>query len=307
MRYFWILLFCAVIAPLLALIVWQRTMLHRWAATAVRLWAANGEWRTPIVFYGKVVDGKGSPVPNAMVELSCNDISASGTSNFHRTSDSNGLFSISRIRGKLLVVTVTKDGYYASRAGGLAFYYAGLNVNFKPNSAKPEVFHLRKIGAAEPLIHVQAPLGGGKSFRMDTSGLPVDISIASGKAVELGHGDLRVECWTKHFSGNWKYDWRCRITVVGGGLLGYTNEFPFEAPLDGYTPCDEINMPVSLGQDWGNAAQRSYFLHLANGNYGRVHLEIVPSGDHFFEIESYLNPSGSRNLEFDPNKTLETN
>src|SRR5579862_2612085 len=170
MRYFWILLFCAVIAPPLALIVWQRTMLPRWAAFAVSLWATNGEWRTPIVFYGKVVDGQGLPVPNAVVELSCNDLSASGTSNYRRHSDTNGLFSISRIKGKLLVVTVTKDGYYTSRADNTAFYYAGQNVNFTPNSAKPEIFHLKQIGIAEPLIHIQAPMGGGKGFRIDKNG-----------------------------------------------------------------------------------------------------------------------------------------
>src|SRR6266481_8469900 len=78
------------------------------------LWSAKSEWRTPIEFYGKVVDEGEAPVPNAQIDFSCNDVSATGTSNYRRTSDGNGLFSISRIRGKLLVVKVVKDGYYTS-------------------------------------------------------------------------------------------------------------------------------------------------------------------------------------------------
>jgi hypothetical protein len=306
MRYFWILLFSAVIAPLLALIVWQRTTIHRWAATALSLSAAHGEWRTPIVFYGKVIDGQGSPVPNAAIELSCNDFSASGTSNYHRNSDSNGLFSISRIKGKLLVITVTKDGYYTSRADNNAFYYAGQNVNFIPNSAKPELFHLRQIGMAEPLIHIQSPLGGGKDFRINKNGDPVEVSLTSGQKVKPGRGDLRVECWTEEPKNGWKFDWRCRITVINGGIQQYTNEFPFLAPVSGYAATDEIKMPVSLGEQWGLGAKRNYFLVLSNGNYARMTFEMIAHGDHFFEMESLLNPSGSRNLEFDGNKVIQS-
>ena len=279
--------------------------LGRLASLPVRWWSATGEWRTPIQFYGKVVDESGTPVPNAAIEFSCNDFSWSGTSNYRRTSDRNGLFSISRISGKLLVVHVAKDGYYTSRADNDSFYYAGQNVNFTPNKMIPEVFHLRRIGVADPLIHIQAPLGGGKSCRIDINGLPVEISLTSGQVTAPGKGDLRVECWVEQNTGTWKFDWRCRITIVNGGLQGYTEEFPFQAPSGGYAPFDEINMPLSLGDKWGDRAKRSYFLHLANGNYGRMNFEIIPGGDHFFDLESYVNPSGSRNLEFDPNKIVQ--
>lgn len=301
MRYFAISVAC-----LLALIVmlWG-TGFGGLVSLPVRWWSATGEWRTPIQFYGKVVDENGSPVPDATVDLSCNDFSFSGTSNYRRTSDSNGMFSISRIRGKLLVVNIAKNGFYTSRADNDAFYYAGQNVNFTPNRVKPELFHLRRIGAADPLIRIQSPLGGGRGFTINTDGLPLELSLISGAAVAPGQGDLRVECWTKQYSGNWKFDWRCRITVVGGGLQQYKDEFPFQAPLEGYSSFDEINMPLSLGEQWGDRAKRNYFLHLANGNYGRMNFEIIPAGDHFFLLDSYVNPSGARNLEFDPNKIVQ--
>jgi hypothetical protein len=275
-------------------------------AIAMPWWSSTSEWRTPIKFYGKVLDEKGSPVPNARIELSCNDLSLAGTSTYHRNSDSNGLFSIAKIRGKLLVVNVAKDGFYTSRADNDAFYYAGQNVNFIANSAKPEVFHLRHAGVAEPLLHIQSPLGGGRGFTIDTNGLPLELSLTSGAVAAPGQGDLRVECWTKHYAGNWKFDWRCRIAVVHGGLQPAKDEFPFQAPLEGYAPSEEIDMPVSLKEDWSNGAKRSYFVRLANGNYARLNFEIIPSGDHFILLDSYLNPSGSRNLEFDPNKIVPT-
>jgi hypothetical protein len=274
-----------------------------WMAYHFQSW--NSEWRTPIAFYGKVVDEKGMAVSNVSVDFSCNDVSATGTSTYQVKSDTNGLFSIRHIKGKLLVVAVGKDGYYASRADNNSFYYAGQNVNYVPNPAKPESFHLRKIGLAEPLIHIQAPMGGGKGSRIEKNGSPVELSLVSGKVVPPGQGDLRVECWTQEPKGSWKFDWRCRITVVNGGIQQYTNEFPFQAPVDGYTATDEIKMPVSLREAWGTSAKRSYFLALANGNYGRMTFEMVAGGDHFFQIESFLNPSRSRNLEFDPNKAIQ--
>src|SRR5579859_6589500 len=73
------------------------------------LWSATSEWRTPIAFYGKVVDEKGMAVPDVTVDFSCNDVSATGTSTYHTKSDANGQFSISHIKGKLLVVKATKD------------------------------------------------------------------------------------------------------------------------------------------------------------------------------------------------------
>jgi hypothetical protein len=274
-----------------------------WMAYHFQSW--NDEWRTPIAFYGKVVDEKGIAVSNVAVDFSCNDVSVTGTSTYRSKSGANGLFSIKRIKGKLLVVAISKDGYYTSRADNDSFYYAGQNVNFVPNPAKPELFHLRKIGLCEPLIHVEASMGGKKDFRIKRDGTPVEVSLTSGKVVAQGAGDLRVECWTDDEGHKGKhYDWRCRISVPRGGMLPYTNEFPFQAPSEGYVDSDEINMPASLDNGWGSNAKRNYFLKLANGNYARLTFEMIAGGDHFFEVESFVNPSGSRNLEFDPNKAI---
>ena len=88
--------------------------------------------------------------------------------------------------------------------------------------------------------------------------------------------------------------------MPNGGILQSSNELDFEAPLDGYQPEDEIDMPANREADWGDSAKRRCFLKLAAGNYARISFEMIAGGDHFFEVESFLNPSGSRNLEYDP-------
>jgi len=260
------------------------------------------EWRTPIEFYGKVVDENTNPVANADVHFVWTDLSLKGNSDKGTTSDGNGLFSLHNETGKHLMVQVSKQGYYSYQPFGAAFFYAGENQNFAPDAANPITFRLKKKGVAEPLVHVQLPMGGPKGFRIGKDGTTVEISLTNGKAVPPGQGDLRVQCWTDNqgkASGE-RYDWKCQISVPSGGLLQSTNELDFQAPLDGYQTVDTIDMRADLETDWSSHASRNYFLKLANGNYARMNFEMVAGGDHFFQLESFLNPSSSRSLEFDP-------
>jgi hypothetical protein len=260
------------------------------------------QWRTPIEFYGKVVDENTNPVANASVNFVWTDLSPKGNSEKDTASDQDGLFSLSNTNGKNLIVQVSKEGYYPYQRFGAAFNYAGENQNFVPDAANPVTFRLRKKGVAEPLVHVQSPMGGPKGFRIAKDGTTDEISLTTGKAVPAGQGDLRVQCWTDNdgkASGE-KYDWKCQISVPGGGILQSTNELDFQAPQYGYQTADVIDMPARLETDWSSHANRNYFLKLANGTYARISFEMVAGGDHFFQLESFLNPSGSRSLEFDP-------
>ncbi len=260
------------------------------------------QWRTPIEFYGKVVDENTNPVANASVHFVWTDLSENGTAEKDTVSDQGGLFSLSNTNGKNLIVQVSKEGYYAFQPFGAAFNYAGENHNFVPHAADPVIFRLKTKGVAEPLVHVQSPMGGPKSFRIPKDGAAVDVSLTTGKVVPEGQGDLRVQCWTDNGgkqSGE-HYDWKCQIAVPGGGILQSTNELDYLGPMYGYQAADLIDMPARLGTDWSSHASRNYFLKLANGNYARISFGIVAGGDHFFQLESFLNRSGSRNLEFDP-------
>jgi hypothetical protein len=119
---------------------------------------------------------------------------------------------------------------------------------------------------------------------------------------------LQVQSWTQNQNippgSNQHYDWRCVITVPGGGIQPRTgDEFDFTAPEDGYQPSDNITMSAT-DPKWTDSQSREYFLQLANGEYARISFTMAAGGDHFFRITSYLNPtSGHRNLEYNPNQT----
>jgi hypothetical protein len=76
-------------------------------------------------------------------------------------------------------------------------------------------------------------------------------------------------------------------------------EFNFLAPEEGYSQSDEIDMPRSLDRKWSGDAGRKYYLSLPGGKYARMEFAMIARGDHFCIVESFLNPSGSRNLEYD--------
>jgi hypothetical protein len=253
-------------------------------------------WRTPIDFYGKVVDESSNTIAGADVHFVWTDLSPTGNSEKQATSDSDGLFSLRGVSGLNLIVTVSKQGYHAYQPFGAAFNYAGEAQNFTPDAANPIVFRLKKKGVAERLIRFT------KGFDVSRNGTPVEVSLTSAQSVPSGQGDLRVECWTadQGRKPGQDYDWKCRITVPGGGLSQRTDNLDFGAPLDGYTPSDEIDMPATLGNQWTMDVKRNYFLRLASGKYARVSFEMIAGGEHFFRLESFLNPSGSTNLEYDP-------
>jgi hypothetical protein len=251
------------------------------------------EWRTPIEFYGKVVDENTNPVVDAEIEFDCNDTSPKGTSFYHSQSDLNGLFSIRDIQGKIMGVKVTKKGYYASRKDNNNFEYGDQYSHFVPKAGEPVIFHLRKRTEGEPLVHFH------KSYRVPRDGTPIEIDLETGLQTSSGRNALRVECWTQDAgkkSGE-KYDWKCRISIVEGQLQLYKDEFPFTAPELAYVGGDEIDMTVKQDVRWESDVERHYFIKTADGKYGRIVFGMVAGGDHFCVVDSYFNPTGSRNLE----------
>lgn len=256
------------------------------------------EWRVPLNFYGKVVDENGTPVANADVIFGWNNLYGSPEKKVKTRDD--GTFSLEREQGKVLMVKASKDGYYASKANPPYFFYSGETVNFKPDPMNPVIYHLRKKGVADQLIVVK------RNLRVSREGVPLRLDLEEGQTQAVGDAVLQVECWTKDLgkrSGE-HYDWLCRISIIGGGLIESTNEFDFLAPESGYKENYEIQMFESQTTGWKNDVEKRLIYKLPNGMYGRMTFAMIAAGDHFCMIESYLNPSGSRNLEFDPHKAI---
>src|SRR4051812_42251660 len=65
-------------------------------------------FNSPISFFGKVQDQDAAPIDGANVEFGAVDKFWESGSNYHATSDANGLFSINGIKGAGLTVAVSK-------------------------------------------------------------------------------------------------------------------------------------------------------------------------------------------------------
>ena len=257
---------------------------------------AQSRWRTPIEFYGKVVDEETNAVAGAEVHFSYTDLSPTGNSEKQTTSDGNGVFELRDAAGMNLIVTVSKQGYYAYEPFK-AFNYAGRNESIVPDQANPVVFRMRKKGVTEPLIRFRKP------FDVPKDGSPIWVDLATGNLATSSHTGFQVECWTRDAGKKpgEHFDWKCRVSVVGGGIQRSIDQFPFLAPTSGYLTTDEIDMTVKPDQPWQQDVERRYFIQTLDGKFGRMTFKMIAHGEHFCLIESYFNPSGSRNLEFDAN------
>jgi hypothetical protein len=254
------------------------------------------DWRTPIEFYGRVVDENTNPVAGAQVGFGCNDISKTGTSNYETTSDDKGGFSIKGIKGKLLSVNITKEGYYSSKQDNGYYTYAGDNINFVPDQSNPIVFHLRKKGVGEPLVLTDFPVGIGQIAQLHHDGTPVELNLLNGTQAPAGSGQLKLELW-RDISDIKKqpFDWKLQLSMFGGGLIPTDDEFAFQAPESGYQPSLVIDMPAT-NQPWMGEVRSKYYIQLPDGKYGRIDFYLLPYNG-VFTLHSAINPDGSRNLE----------
>jgi hypothetical protein len=251
-------------------------------------------WQGSIEFYGKVVDENSNAVAGAnasfhWVEMPTTD----GNRSTNTKSDTEGLFSLHGQRGLSLGVSVSKEGYYSSRSDNDTFVYGSIGGGqVSPDPVNPAIFHLRKKGVTAPLVMLK------RNYGIPRDGTPFAIDLVTGHSTTGENGNLVVRCWTddQGKQSGQKYDWRCLITVPGGGIEPTDEEFAFQAPKNGYALTNEISMPADC-TNWTSQVDLKFFYRLADGRYGRMTFSIIAGGQHFCMIDSVLNPTGSRNLE----------
>ena len=263
---------------------------------------------TPIGFYGIVIDQNGSPVPGAKITYSIrNEFSLSDPKQVDaEPSDKDGRFSISGKHGASIFVNAAHPGYYRTDAAKRTFTYyqipSQITHDKPPTPNDPAVFRLFKKGDAEPLVRSRSG-----SIAIPFDGSPTDLGFRNGHVKKISSGDVRVECsavLSESSSSNAPFSWKCKISVPGGGLILRSDQWSFIAPEDGYVQADTIDMSKSDDPHWSDSASRNYFVRLQDGKYARCTIDIIPNGSHYVVLESYYNPSGSRNLEYDPAKQI---
>ncbi len=255
---------------------------------------------TPIDFYGIVLDQHDQPVSAAQVVFSIvsafdfvNPKQQTGT-----VSGPDGRFSIGDKQGASIYVKVSHPDYlFSPSAQQSSSFYQNPNAVKKeqlPTKDHPAVFRLIKKGATEPLLRIKQVLRN-----VPKSGQAMRVGLTGQNA-----SDLAIQVWTSPrpagAANNAPFDWKMRIEVPGGGLVAYEDAYQFEAPEDGYMPSVEFAMPVGgIEGKWRDRLEETFFVKLANGSYARMRFEMIAGGNHFAVVESYYNPSGSRNLEYD--------
>jgi hypothetical protein len=181
------------------------------------------DWQRPIEFYGKVIDENTNPIAGAHVNFRWMETpNDEGSRITNVESDTEGLFSLQDQRGPSLSVSVSKEGYYVSHKDQTGFSY--LHGDFSPVEWEPVIFHLHKIGHGESLVELK------RNYRIPRDGTPVSINLTTGATATSESGDFVVQCWTQDAgkrSGE-KYDWRCVVSVPGGGAVMNNEEFAFQ-------------------------------------------------------------------------------
>ena len=261
-------------------------------------------WQAPIEFYGKVVDENSNAVVGAQVSFHWMEIPANdGSRSSNVESGSDGLFSLRGAVGPSLTVSVSKEGYYTSRSTPDGFHYSLENDTFHADPQNPVIFSLRKKGVPEPLIHIAGiGLRTMRDFLLAADGRPTEVSLRDGRLAPVGQGDLKVEFRAGEPIAPSEISWWCQVSVAGGGLMETSEEFPFLAPEYGYQEFDQWSIAST---NWTESLDKQYYVKLRDGNFGRVKLRVIGVPQRaYFRMESFLNPSGSRNLEFDQKEQI---
>lgn len=269
------------------------------------------EWRTPIEFFGKVIDEQNRPVVGAEIEISWNGTSekygGDGVGHKTITSAANGLFEIKEIEGKGMTVRVHKDGYYSRGTwNGGSFEYAGFWAKefIEPDRSKPVIFQLVKRPLAEPTYRI------GSRIFLEPPALETHLDLLSPTAQSTAPADLHVRITRPPGASYEKpFDWSVTIEGRNGAeIVETTDEFMLQAPADGYQP----KLVRDYKNPTGNARQkvRFYVRSKSRKLYAAVDFEMAAyrrmngSEPASIVISATVNPNDSPNVEYDPEKNI---
>ncbi len=262
----------------------------------------------PVALHGRVVDQANQPLDGVVVRLELRvGYMRTPTEGHTRwdivelTTNPNGLFTLAnRKAGHVNVVGLEKSGYEPSSKNPKIFGFAASNLpRHVPDPQKPVVFRMYKLLGAEPMIFVR-----------QTGGIPCDgtstnFDAFTGLRTSSNH-NFKVT-FTRvplHPTKGQRYDNTLKLEIIGGGILATDDEFTYLAPEEGYEPSVTIERKAG-DPAWDRYITRCFYFKTKEGYYGRMKVELAT----FFEppptqfgYESWINPSGSRVLEYDPLK-----
>jgi hypothetical protein len=276
----------------------------------------------PIEFYGRALDQFGQPVVGADVVGSViyNNGVTSGLTKAFTTTDTQGHFQFVKLEGQDIGIGISKEGYeYHQKNSSFSYsYFEADHKRHIPDPKTPVIFPLWKKQGAEALVHYE------KTWRFPIIRGPIRINLITGdidgKVADLVVSIVRVPLQMRY--GERGFAWNASVDVLGGGLIrAGRRDYYNLAPESGYVPRFEYAQDAQSVRDaqagkikwtWVDGVSNDFFVSSRNGkNFARVTLRIRPNVDHkegdneaLVAAEVWLNPTGSRNLEFDPLKVV---
>lgn len=255
------------------------------------------DWKRPIAFYGKVLDESAVPVPGAYVHFSWTDTSPKGQSQSDTRSDTNGLFVLRGVTGRLLSVGVSKPGYYTSKRGKTSFDYSpnfSVDVHH-PDPSNPVVFRLRQKGPGTALITSQYGMSPELEITVPLNGTRVLVDLLERKAGSGGQLEIS-QTKPEYLQAKEGEAWAFQVAIPSGGFVEQNDEFSFEAPETGYQPV--VAFQFNKGEtNWARALKKSYYVTFGQPpRYGWLAVETA-IGWGGARLQYAINPDGTRYLE----------
>ena len=254
----------------------------------------------PIKFYGRVADENGNVVAGASVGfVIAHYWKPEGTEDKNAFSDERGLFSLKDVSGFGLSVSVGKQGWHTIKSKSQnSFSYSEIHGSqpFRPDQNNPIIFYLHKKGEGVDLITSQYGIRPDFVISTPKDGTPVQVDLLQRK-IE-GSGPLKIQSWLEIDSNTGRAKtWQLKLRLSDGGFIAEHDEFPFEAPENGYETELSFPIPDANGNIQFGVSQKKYYIAFGiPRRYG--HLEISASDQTGEVMLQYsINPDGTRNLE----------
>lgn len=273
-------------------------------AVPLALFAQLDEFHTtgnmPIDFYGRAVDQHGVPLAGVKVKVEILRVEQTSPTQgdvkldqVDLESGEDGRFSILNAKGHSVhVLSVTKKGYEAS-PGPIATYgyYPG---QARRDPDKPIVFKMWKKQGAQPLTHF------AWHHLMPCDGTPSIVPLTG----TPGEGNVQICCTRNPLTspppGNGPFDYKFEISAMNGGIQATEDEFMYLAPESGYSP-NVVIQEKAGDSGWQGRVKQGFYIKTSAGHYGRLTVDwyAAQNSPNYLELECYINPTGSRNLEYD--------
>ena len=247
-------------------------------------------------FYGKIIDQNGQVIADAEVtgELGWIQGMTTGpkTKSFTTKTDARGEFQFVGIAGWQLGVIPKKQGYQLARNN---------DAKTMPSSGKTSpssraIFTMWKLKGPEPMIHTKI------NASLACNGTPRSFDVVNARR-DAGNLMATYSRSPLNIEKSPTFDYNLTLGMKGGGLIEIKDLYPNEAPSDGYQP---VSVAMRANDpSWTSSLDRSYYF-CDGKNYGRLALHLqanYPPPSTHFTIEAFVNPSGSRNLEYDREKS----